>query len=81
MTSPSCRIADPLPRPQRRLVAAAQVAAAVIGAAFGFDFGLQVAGVWLGVLAALNTAFFASLFVSAGADWLMRRGGPARQRA
>jgi uncharacterized protein (DUF697 family) len=80
--SRSARVADPLPRSQRLLVVAAQVAAAAIGAVYGFDFGLQVAGPWLGVLAALNTGFFASLFVSAGADWLIRRhAGPARHRA
>jgi predicted Abi (CAAX) family protease len=77
----SSRVADTLPRPKRLLVVTVQVVAAAIGAVYGFDFGLQVAGPWLGVLAALNTAFFASLFVSAVADWLMRRGSPARRRA
>lgn len=79
--SRSARVADALPRPQRLLVVAAQFAAAAIGAVYGFAFGLQVAGPWLGVLAALNTAFFASLFVSAGADWMIRRSGAARHRA
>lgn len=80
MNAPS-HIQDPLPRPKRRLVIAAQWVAAAIGAAYGFDFGIQVAGPWLGVLAALNMAFFASLFVSAGADWLARHAGPGRRRA
>jgi hypothetical protein len=81
MMNAPARIQDPLPRPKRLLVIAAQWVAALIGAAYGFDFGVQVAGPWLGVLAALNMAFFAALFVSAGADWLARLTGPGRRRA
>lgn len=54
-------------RPARRYAMwAVQALAGLLGAAWGFDFGVQVAGIFLGVVAALNCAVFAALLAGAG---------------
>jgi hypothetical protein len=67
--------------PARRYgVGAVQAAAALLGAAWGFRFGVQVAGIFLGVVAALNCAVFAALLAGAAIRRLLslgRRGADA----
>ncbi len=62
-------------QPYRRVVQAAQVAAALIGAVYGYDFGTEIAGRWLGFLLAANCAVFGVLIVSAVAAWALRAAG------
>lgn len=75
MTTPSAPAGRPadLTQAQRLLVVGAQSLAAAVGAFYGFRFGVQVAGPWLGAIAGVNTAFFAALFTSSAADWILRR--------
>lgn len=43
-----------------------QAACALLGAWWGYDFGQQVSGLWLGLIAAVNGAVFAALLIGAG---------------
>jgi hypothetical protein len=62
-------------RPARRYAMwAVQGVAGLLGAAWGFDFGVQVAGIFLGVVAALNLAVFAALLAGAALERLMALG-------
>jgi hypothetical protein len=47
---------------------ALQGAAAIGGAAWGFDFGLQVSGPLLGLVAAINGAAFAAVLAGAAVN-------------
>jgi hypothetical protein len=55
----------------------AYAAALCIGAFYGFGFGLQVSGPWLGVVTAVNGALFCALLVGAASDGI----GRLRRRA
>lgn len=66
------------------LVVAAQVAAAALGAAFSYDFGMRISGMPLAVLLAANGAFFGTITVGFVADLVAsarRRDGPGSSRA
>jgi uncharacterized membrane protein len=68
----------------QRLVVVAQVAAAALGAAFSYDFGMRISGMPLAVLLAANGAFFGTITVGFVADLAAsarRRGGPGSSRA
>lgn len=56
----------------RRLVQAAQVAAAAAGAIASYQFGLRISGVPLAVLLAANGAFFGTIMVGFIADLAWR---------
>ena len=58
----------------RYAVWAVQAVAALLGAAWGFDFGVQVAGIFLGVVAAINCAAFAALLAGAAMHRLLSFG-------
>lgn len=59
--------------PRERTIVAVNVVAIVIGLVYGYDFGHRIGGSWiLGVVAALNTALFCSLFVDFVGDRLFR---------
>lgn len=60
----------PRPAPQWALWAV-QGAAAIGGAVWGFDFGIQVSGPVLGLLAAVNGAAFAALLAGATTSRLL----------
>ena len=49
------------------------LAAAGLGAAFSFDFGMRAGGTWLAVIAAVQGAVFATLMVDAMRDGVRRR--------
>ncbi len=55
--------------------------AALAGVKLGYDAGLQMAGVWLGVIMAVNAGLFGGLLVSAVLDRLAPRSDrpPHRQ--
>lgn len=60
---------------------AVQGAAAIGGAVWGFDFGVQVSGPLLGLLAAVNGAAFAAVLAGAAvsrAQALLGRRSPGR---
>jgi hypothetical protein len=65
----------PLPRIETRtvLLVAAQALAAAVGGYQGYDFGLRVSGPVLGVVAGINTAFWAAIFVGPALDWVFKR--------
>jgi hypothetical protein len=67
-------------RPVRRYLGwAAQTAVAVLAAVWGWRFGLEVGGVLLGLVAALNCAAFGALLAGSVIQWLLtaldRTGG------
>lgn len=68
-------------RPRHWLVWAVAALAGLAGLKFGFDVGVQVAGVWLGVLMALNAAVFGSLMAGALVERLLRlRSSPGDEQ-
>jgi hypothetical protein len=64
-------------RPVGRYLAwAAQAAIAVFAGVWGWRFGLEVGGVLIGLVAALNCAAFAALLAGSAIQWLLKaRGG------
>jgi hypothetical protein len=59
-------------RPVRRYLSfAVQAAVAVLGGVWGWRFGLEVGGVLIGLVAALNCAAFAALLAGAVIQWLL----------
>lgn len=54
----------------------ASAAAAAVAAKFGWDFGVQLSGVLLGVITATNFAVISALLVDTVAEklWLLLRG-------
>lgn len=52
------------------------LAAAGLGAALSFDFGMRAGGTWLAVIAALQGAVFTTLMVDAVQDGLRRLRRP-----
>ena len=59
-------------RPVRRYLGlAVQAAVAVLGGVWGWRFGLEVGGVLIGLVAALNCAAFAALLAGAVIQWLL----------
>ncbi len=60
--------------PRERVILVINVVAIVVGLVYGYDFGHRIGGSWiLGVVAALNTALFCSLFVDFMADRVFRQ--------
>jgi len=63
-------------RPARQYVVwAVQAAAALIAALWGYDFGAQIAGWLLGVVAAANCGVFAALLANAAMHRLLGTPG------
>jgi hypothetical protein len=64
-------------KPERRAYAwpawAAGALAALVGLKYGFEFGEQVAGFWLGLLMGLNGSVFCGLMASATVNRLIHR--------
>ena len=60
------------------LQAAAQALAFGIGAWLGYDFGIRIGGLLLGLLAALNTGTLAAVFAGAALEPLRRVKGRPR---
>ena len=59
---------------RERLILVINVVAIIVGLFYGYDFGHRIGGSWiLGVVAALNTALFCSLFVDFVADRVFRQ--------
>ena len=72
------------PRPSRRrhaLAWAAIVLAGLVGAKYGYDFGVILGGPLLGVLLALNLGVFASFVVDGLIERLAQLRSAGRQRA
>ena len=57
----------------RLLIQAGYAVVALIGMAYGFDIGMQMAGPLIGVVMAINSALFAVLLFSVVAGWVERR--------
>jgi hypothetical protein len=56
-------------------------AAAAAGLKFGFDFGLSIGGVWMGLAMAVMTALFGTMLADGLVLWLLRlTGGRVGQR-
>jgi hypothetical protein len=67
-------MSDPLPvrRPLREwLVRGASLAAALVGLIYGFDFGLRLDGIVIGIVAAVNCGVFGALVAGALAEKLL----------
>ena len=63
-------------RPVRRYLGlAVQAAVAVLGGVWGWRFGLEVGGVLIGLVAALNCAAFAALLAGSAIQWLLKALG------
>jgi peptidoglycan/LPS O-acetylase OafA/YrhL len=60
------------PQPHRLPLRLAYAAALCIGAFYGFGFGMQVSGPWLGIVTAVNGAVFCALLVGAASDGISR---------
>ena len=55
--------------------------AALLGAKLGYDAGVQIAGVWLGIIMAANAGLFGALLVGAVMDKLqLREDSPPRRQ-
>ena len=65
---------------QHRVLLATQAVAVAPGLAFGYDAGVQISGMWLGLAMAANAAVFAAFCVSLLADAVFRRHAVARGR-
>ena len=59
MTTPSF-----IQRLRHGLVITGYLAAGALGLVFGWDFGNRLAGPWLGVITAINSALFCALLMS-----------------
>jgi hypothetical protein len=57
-----------------RWVHAVCLAAALLGLKLGFDFGQQLAGLWLGLVMGANGAVFCAIVTDIVTDALLRRG-------
>jgi drug/metabolite transporter (DMT)-like permease len=57
---------------RNRFAWAAAALAGLAGLKYGYDFGTQVAGLWLGILMALNGAVFCSLVAGALVERVLR---------
>lgn len=56
------------------------LAAAAAGLKFGFDFGISIGGLWMGLAMAVTTALFGTMMAEGLMDWLLRRlGGRSSQ--
>jgi hypothetical protein len=66
------------PRTQwrRRLLQGLNLLAILVGLKFGYDFGLEINGVLLGVFLAGITALFATLVVDVLSSWFDRPASP-----
>jgi hypothetical protein len=49
------------------------LAAAAAGLKFGFDFGVSISGVWMGLTMAITTAIFGTMMVDGLMQWLLRQ--------
>ena len=54
-----------------------QGVSALLGAVWGWGFGMEVGGVLMGLVAALNTAVFCALLLGAAVQWLLKPRGAA----
>lgn len=81
MNAPEPAIAPEPRRSRRWLVWTASLAAAALGIVYGFQVGQRVAGLWLGLVMALNAGALGALIAGSLVDRLMRRLGPGRDRA
>jgi drug/metabolite transporter (DMT)-like permease len=63
---------EPRPRWQRWLIQLAQGVAVVVGLGFGYSFGVQLAGLPLGIVTAICSAVFCAMVVDGLADWVLR---------
>lgn len=57
-----------------RVVQAAQLAGAALGAVASYGFGVQIGGMPMGALMAANGAFFGAIMVGFVADLIWREG-------
>lgn len=55
------------------------VAAGAVGLKYGFDFGLSIGGVWMGLAMAVTTALFSTMMAEGLVQWLMRLRGSRRE--
>ena len=68
--------------PRERIIGrAVSVAAAVVGGVAGYDFGLRLDGVLIGVVAAANLAVLGALLGDSATDWVFRRLGRSKREA
>jgi hypothetical protein len=81
MNAPDSAIVPETRRSRRWLVWTASLAAAALGVVYGFQVGQRVAGLWLGVVMALNAGALGALVVGSLVDRFLRRFGPGRDRA
>jgi hypothetical protein len=56
----------------RRVAQLAYAATALAAAVFGYDFGVQIGGWWVGCLTALNSALFGWLITGAAVEVVVR---------
>jgi hypothetical protein len=57
------------------------VAAGAAGLKFGFDFGLSISGVWMGLAMAVTTALFGTMMADGLMHWLVRLRGGGREES
>jgi hypothetical protein len=53
--------------------------AGAVGLKYGFEFGLSISGVWMGLAMAITTALFSTLMADGLVQWLMRLRGGRRE--
>jgi hypothetical protein len=68
--------------PRERMIGrAVSIAAALGGGIAGYDFGLRLDGVLIGVVAAVNLAVLGALLGDSATDWVFRRLGRSKGEA
>jgi hypothetical protein len=55
------------------------VAAGAAGLKYGFDFGLSISGVWMGLAMAVTTALFGTMMAEGLVQWLMNLRSTRRE--
>jgi hypothetical protein len=66
---------------QRRWVLAATAMAVAVGLKVGYDAGVQISGMWLGLAMAANAAVFGAFCVGLLADFVFKRRAADRQES
>jgi hypothetical protein len=56
------------------------LAAAAVGLKYGFDFGVSIGGVWMGLAMAVTTALFCTMMADGLLQWLIRLLGGRREK-